>query len=366
MATGKARRQIDELSTVMRSSVVAFAIVLGSLAMYPSPLAAQKTDVVTLQNGDKITGEIKRLERGRLEYSTDDMGTLNIEWGKIAQLTSVWYFEVELRSGEKHFGTFSEGAEPGTVIVAIPAPDTLPMASIVRITPIEASFWERLSGFIDVGFDFARANRSTQLTLSGRVRYRGRRWGATAEGSSYFQDQEEVDRTTRNNLSFSLDRFFGQGRWSGYFLASGEQNEELGLALRGNFGIGISRQVLQTNSSVLVLGGGAVLNRERFEDETNAAGEDTTSTSAEAVVRFEWGIFRFDSPELDLLTKIDVYTSITDFGRVRADGDLRIQYEVIKDFFTGLTLFATLDSRPPTTDATKLDYGIQLTVGWSY
>lgn len=59
-------------------------------------MAAQKTDVVTLQNGDRITDEIKRLERGRLEYSTDDMGMLNIEWDEIDVLTSVLTFEVEL------------------------------------------------------------------------------------------------------------------------------------------------------------------------------------------------------------------------------------------------------------------------------
>ena len=42
------------------------------------PLHAQKTDVVTLENGDEITGEIKQLDRGKLEYGTDDMGTVEI------------------------------------------------------------------------------------------------------------------------------------------------------------------------------------------------------------------------------------------------------------------------------------------------
>ena len=41
-------------------------------------VAAPKTDVVVLKNGDKITGEVKTLERGRLEFSTDSMGTVYI------------------------------------------------------------------------------------------------------------------------------------------------------------------------------------------------------------------------------------------------------------------------------------------------
>ena len=41
---------------------------------------AQKTDSITMINGDVITGELKELYRGLLKYSTDSMGTIYIEW----------------------------------------------------------------------------------------------------------------------------------------------------------------------------------------------------------------------------------------------------------------------------------------------
>ena len=47
--------------------------------MVTSPLLAAKMDVVELQNGDHITGEVKSLNRGILEFDTDHMGTLCIE-----------------------------------------------------------------------------------------------------------------------------------------------------------------------------------------------------------------------------------------------------------------------------------------------
>ena len=50
-----------------------------------SPLSAQKTDIVTLHNGDKLTGEIKELDHAKLKYSTDDISTIYIEWAKIAR-----------------------------------------------------------------------------------------------------------------------------------------------------------------------------------------------------------------------------------------------------------------------------------------
>ena len=52
------------------------------------------TDVVTLANGDRITGEIIVLERGRLEFKTDDAGTLYFEWDKLVQLVATRQVEV--------------------------------------------------------------------------------------------------------------------------------------------------------------------------------------------------------------------------------------------------------------------------------
>ena len=53
-----------------------------------SPLFAEKTDAVVLVNGDRITGDIKKLERGKLEFKTDDMGSVYIDWTKITKITS--------------------------------------------------------------------------------------------------------------------------------------------------------------------------------------------------------------------------------------------------------------------------------------
>ena len=349
-----------------RPTAPATGVALVTLAMCASPLAAQKTDVVTLQNGNEIIGEIKQLDRGRLEYSTDDMGTVNIEWDKIDMVTSVTTFEVELGSGERFFGTLPQGAPPGSIIVGAVDPDTLSMTSVVRITPMESSFVERLSGFVDVGFSYVLANRQTTLSGSGRVRYRGRRWGTTVEGSSYFQAQEQTETITRNDLSASLVRFIGERGWSALLFGSLEQNDELNLDLRSYLGVGGSRFAIRTNSSLLRISAGILLNRERFDDEVSTPGEDARFLSTEGVVQVEWAMFRLDSPKLDLLTTLNVFPSISDAGRVRGDADLRVEYEVISDFFLGVTVFVTGDSRPPSADATKRDFGSTISLGWSF
>ena len=56
-------------------------------------LKAQKTDIVILKNGDRITGEIKELRKGKLKYSTDNISTIYIEWDNISELYSPSTYE---------------------------------------------------------------------------------------------------------------------------------------------------------------------------------------------------------------------------------------------------------------------------------
>ncbi|UCC74473.1 MAG: hypothetical protein JSV86_07935 [Gemmatimonadota bacterium] len=155
---------IQEALSVSRG----LALTIIAVALAASPVHGHKTDVVTLENGDHITGEIKELTRGRLSYSTDDIGTISIEWEHILRITSQQYFEVELSSGEKYFGQIDPAVEPRWIVMTIAEfSDTLSMASVVRIVPIEATFWERLSGYIDLRFNFQQANLVRDLTIGG-------------------------------------------------------------------------------------------------------------------------------------------------------------------------------------------------------
>ena len=45
--------------------------------------ARDKTDVIFMTNGDRLTGEIKQLEHGKLLLSTEAMGQVLIEWDDI-------------------------------------------------------------------------------------------------------------------------------------------------------------------------------------------------------------------------------------------------------------------------------------------
>lgn len=321
---------------------------------------AQKTDTLILHNGNIITGEVKRLSRGKLEYSTDDMGTVYVEWDKIIHLISTDAFEVELSSTAEYFGTLDATEEPGKLRVLNPAYSiALDMDSVIRITPIEARYWSRFSGSIDVGFDFTRANRQTVWNLGSKIRYRSRKQLFTADFSSYLNVQQDTIVTTRNTIGLN-DQFFLQGPWSVLIGAQLHQNEELNLDRRFTGGGGITYFFVQTNYLLLDGQVGLLLNNERY----STSEEDINSI--EGLLRLELAAFRFNDPEVDFTLTSSLYPSLTERGRTRAALQSTLRYELIEDLFIGLNGFLDFDSNPPAEGASKIDYGITSSLGWSF
>lgn len=101
------------LQNVQHSLVLLiFGSLIGSVAT-----AADKTDVVVFSNGDRLTGEIKGLERGRLSFKTAATDTIRIEWDEVAHLTSDQRLEIDLESGQRYFGSLNSGDTSGSLNV---------------------------------------------------------------------------------------------------------------------------------------------------------------------------------------------------------------------------------------------------------
>jgi hypothetical protein len=114
--------------------------------------AQPRTDVIVLLNGDRITGEITDLNRGRLELKTDDAGTIDIEWDKVASVEAMRQFEVETSDGRRLLGNLRRVTDRVVLIVGTDGDVPVPMPEVTRVTPIGASFWKKLEGSIDAGF----------------------------------------------------------------------------------------------------------------------------------------------------------------------------------------------------------------------
>ena len=97
-------KELLKLSAGSGQEHASLLLLLLFMFISPSAGAAPKTDIIIFKNGDKLTGELKSLKRGRLNFNTDATGTIGIEWDKIARIESLQNIQVENSSGLRYFG----------------------------------------------------------------------------------------------------------------------------------------------------------------------------------------------------------------------------------------------------------------------
>ena len=348
----------------MKVTVAAGLLVFFALSpVIVAPAWAQpKTDVVTLRNGDRFTGEIKKLNLGRLELSTDDAGTVYIEWDKVATIASSGQFEVAAVDGSRYVGSLV-GTTPGMVIVT--AEDgtvlvSLPRYETVNIMQIGRSLWKRMDGAIDVGFSYTKSSELGQASFNGNSTYRRPSFEVRLDGSATVtvRSDDEDDTDDRASLGLSYVRFRGRRL---FISGAGqlESNRSLGLALRAQIGGVAGLRFVNARGTELELGGGMVVNEER--------GVDTEPTqNVEGLLGLKFVYYTYDSPKTNLDTTLQYYPSFNQWGRQRVQYDLAVKRELFKDFFASLNLFYTFDSNPPNPSAKRTDYGVSASLGWSY
>lgn len=345
----------SDKSASSRRVLVLAAAVLVALAR--PCLAAVKTDIVELTNGDRITCEIQKLERGKLTVKTDGVGTISIEWDDIARVSSLTtQYDVELSSGAHYYGSLTRGDLKVLAVVTLSGQERLVMNDVIRISRIGGNFWKRLDGSIDGGFSFSQANLQTQWTFDTTVTYRGRHWLTSLEGDSLLTSSEDVDRQTRNNLTLRIERMFAR-RWSAITFTAFQQNEELALNLRGVFGGGVQRETVQTNRTILALAAGAAFTNEQY-----VGAED--KSVAEAVAGGTWSFFTYDGRSTNLGVTALSYYALSE-PRFRLELNTSFKSDIVSDLYWSISSFDSYNSAPPSGQK-RNDFGISAAVGWSF
>jgi hypothetical protein len=322
-------------------------------------LSAQ--DQLTFTTGVTLQGEVKGLNRGTLDFDTEEMDVVPADWELVDAVSSPAQFEVTTVHGDLYFGSLS-GSGRVLTVTGPSGSASLPFEDVVEILSISQGFIARTSGYADVTANLARANSLSSLLAKARAAYNGRKWAASVQGEQYSQRQEAADdtgqrfeqQTSRSLVNFTGKRFFG-GKFAATLAQQLEQNEELSLDNRSLTTLGGEYNFIRNQSMELRFGAGAVLNSEAY------TGGDRTE-SGEIGVRA--GFDAFDIGDLSLYTSIDSYTNPAD-GRFRVDVDGRISWEIVSDFFIGFNVIEKYDSAPPE-GAVERDYQYGFSVGWSW
>ena len=340
----------------------------GCLMLAAGQCLAQKTDSVTLLNGNVIVGEIKELYRGLLKYSTDSMGTVYIEWLDVAAIESDKTFTVESASGARAFGSLSPAPDGDGILVGYADRSVrFDKYAIVVIKRIKDTFLSRLSGTLGAGFNFKKANSDLQLFLNSDVKYLTRRHTYDFSLSAQVSDRSDQSSNERYVGSF-FHRGYVRPKWSTLAGAELEQNTELSLRLRTLAQGGAVRSFINSNRKRFDGAAGLALNDERYFEGGQA---DKTSMELFGFVGYEF--FKFNSPKADVVLGFSVFPSLTESGRVRTSSSAKVRWEVVGDLFWSINFYSSTDNQPPPTasDGTIIegdgtDYGINMALDWSF
>lgn len=329
------------------------------LLFVPRAVAAEKTDIIVLTNGDRVTGEIQRLANGLLTYKTDDMGTLSVEWERIQRISSSWPFILEDLVGRRYTGALHETPNDGEVMVLQESgPVTLRLADVVGIARFGKRLSQRFQGYLDFGFSLQKAQKYTQLNLAANVSYLSQKWDIKTDASSYFTSQENVEDIKKNLLGINAMRLFRK-RWTAAGFTQFEQNTELNLVGRLLAGAGVGRYFLRTNRNVLSAVAAVDVTRENYYDATES------KTNMEGVLGANFNAFRYWFPNMSVSSSLFAYPSLTEKGRVRVKFQANIRYEVFRRFYVSLGFLDSYDSKPGGDTTTKNDYSLTFGISWS-
>jgi hypothetical protein len=352
---------------LLRQCLCGFCLVLLSFSGICS--ARAKKDVIQFNNGDRITCEIIKLEKGYLYVKLDYAdGTVAMDWSKITRVESPQNFVVANKAGTRYTGTLQQVAgsettqgpqEPTVQVTGISSSEVMSTKQIVEIGRTDTNFWQNLHGGMNAGFNFAKQQSRTQYNFQANALFQRAKWGATADYQSSFSGGGDVSNL-RNDVKLSTTRQLrnAQNFYMGMaeFLQSNEQQLDLRTTLGGSVGHVFSN----TNNGFVTGFGGVVWNREQYSSEATTG---QTGDSAEAVLGTQLNFFRFKTT--NILANASVYPSITDPGRVRFNLNTSVKLRIAKDLYWNFGYFLDVDSRPPQ-NLPKTDYGSTSGLGWTF
>jgi putative salt-induced outer membrane protein YdiY len=325
---------------------------------------AKRNDLVIMKNGDRLTGEVKKLEGGVLYVDLDYVsGSVGLDWTKVEKVNSTGTYQVVMESGARMAGTIAKTPEkeaPGKdfQVQTVTGPTESPAAKVVEIQSQKQNFWRQLTGSIDLGYSFSSGNSETQLNSDASVNYLTTRWTLSNSYNASFNGQPGSSKTNLLEVQ-SLDGIFLNRNSSLLLVTDFLHSTQQQLDLRSTFGGAYGGYFIRSNKTEFGWLGGSVYTHENF----SSAASRPSDQNIEALAGIYYQQFHFDRYSIN--AQLLVYPGLSDYGRVRATGKTSLTVKLSNNFHTDFSFWDNYDSEPPTT-AKKNELGISNNIGYTF
>ncbi len=228
-------------------------------------------------------------------------------------------------------------------------PISIPFKEIYKITPYKKS--GTISGYVGFGYTYAKSNGFGLLSLDKGMTINTKSW--SIEGVATNNLVHTADNSWDRNREFAsikTNRIVNP-RWQLGTRYIYQRNKELGLAYRYLMAGGFESNIIKKSNFVLNLSSGLAFALEGTFD-------DQSYSRSEIPFLFEMVINNLGGSNISLNHTQILFMGLGNNGRIRHDGELRINLQLNKKLALTTYIFNNYDSAPiQKLGVGNLDYG---------
>lgn len=341
-----------------RQTLLAF---LAGLSLAASVAARPRIDQIFLQKGDRVTGEIVRLEAAYLSVRTLAFGTVEVDWPDVVGLVSPQLFEVERADGARFAGSLEGSGQEGILRVVSDGrePVEIAFSQVVGIDQRGSNLWASRRGYIDLGSTFSQADSDSTFTLEAELALKGSRFRWVNSLTATITDDTGDEQRQREILQSVLEIPLGR-RYLLIGMAQHERNDDLDLQARDMAGGVVAWLPVNGARGRIVLGPGATESREAYFS------RDDTSSVTSGVVLLGGEYHRFGRFGTRASLSILWFPVLTGPSRDRVEVKAGLRQKLGSNFTLTVSPYYSFDSLSPSTGESTEDWGWTTTVGWLF
>ena len=316
------------LPMIFRSLFLCFVIALAP--------AIASADVLVLKNGDRITGEIKRIWDNEVTIEPEYADEFEVDLPMVDHIESDREFEIDLNDGTSVIATFSGQSEDGQQIITTPIESIeLRLADVLELDePEEFYDWEShvdLSSTINKGnTDSSNSRlRADGMFKHGDHRHRG-------EVTFFREEQNDITSQEQDRFTYNYNWLFNDP----WFFTAGlnyERDPIVQLDSRVIVSAGIGHDIWNTPRKFLTVQLGAGYQNE------DIAQESTDSSVAVWDLRFRHD---FIGDDMEVFHNHTIRSNLSGRTNTSYRTSTGVSYEITDLLYASVSLDYDYDTNP--------------------
>jgi putative salt-induced outer membrane protein YdiY len=312
-------------------------------------------DQVTLDNGDRLTGKVKKLADGKVVINTDYAGDVKIDTKHVVSLETDSEMTVVLDDDTRLYGRVSGS---GQTLEVSDGGATVEMAHVAALQAghLTGKEW-KFSGRFSLGASESSGNtdaRNLNWDGEGVARQGKNRYTLGGRGNYASNQSAETDNNTIVYMQY--DRFLSK-KWYAYANASFENDRFSDIRLRTSVGGGLGYQWIETPRTNLALEAGPTY---VYTDYYTQATEQ--NPAARLVTKFDYWLWQ---DVVQFFNTNEFYPSLEDYDNSFLRSQLGFRFPLVDHFIATAQLNLDWNGNPPP-GKVKLDQTVILNVGYTW